>query len=158
MPELFTVQNNPNATDWNIEDESHANLEEVYPHRVFSANRRDNLFVSLSNRFEKNHLTCSQDTPGFLISLHTPDELPRFSDAFTFIPVDKQLLISIKPHIITTSEGVRRYSPELRKCFFKSERPLRYFKAYSQQKCMLECLANFTKAQCGCVPFYMPSG
>lgn len=95
MLELFTVQNNPNATDWNIEDgyESNANSEEIYPRRVFSANRRDNLFVSLSNRFEKHYSACAHDTPGFPISLNTPDELPRFFDAFTFVAVDKQLLI-----------------------------------------------------------------
>lgn len=59
--------------------------------------------------------------------------------------------------MITTSEGLRNYKPEQRKCFYQSERRLHFFKMYTQDNCEKECLANLTKTMCGCVKFSMPS-
>lgn len=36
------------------------------------------------------------------------------------------------------------------------EKPLIYFKVYTQSNCILECLTNATLKKCGCVSFYMP--
>lgn len=58
--------------------------------------------------------------------------------------------------MITTSDGLKHYLPNRRQCFFNKERFLRYFKVYTQQNCELECLANYTMQQCGCVKFSMP--
>lgn len=56
-----------------------------------------------------------------------------------------------------TSRGLRGiYTPQVRGCYFRSERQLRFFKLYSQKKCEMECLSNFTHDECGCVQFYMP--
>lgn len=66
------------------------------------------------------------------------------------------MLISIRPKIITTSDGLKHYEPHRRQCYFQRERRLRYFNTYSQTNCELECLANFTLSECGCVKFSMP--
>lgn len=65
--------------------------------------------------------------------------------------------ISVKPSVITTSDGLRSYAPRVRGCYFNSERQLRFFKSYSQQKCQLECFSNYLKMTCGCVTFSLPS-
>lgn len=58
---------------------------------------------------------------------------------------------------MVTSSGLRDYyTPQVRGCYFRSERQLRFFKLYSQKKCEMECLSNFTRDECGCVQFYMP--
>lgn len=64
---------------------------------------------------------------------------------------------SIKATQITTSDGLRGYEPSKRQCFFNSDRQLRFFKVYTQNNCEEECLANFTKQECGCARFFMPS-
>uniref|UniRef100_A0A182SYF3 Pickpocket n=1 Tax=Anopheles maculatus TaxID=74869 RepID=A0A182SYF3_9DIPT len=58
--------------------------------------------------------------------------------------------------MITTSDGLRYYTPERRQCFFNHERHLKYFKVYTQQNCELECTTNYTLHRCGCVKFSMP--
>lgn len=43
-----------------------------------------------------------------------------------------------------------------RKCYFDSERQLRFLKVYTQRNCELECLSNATLKTCGCVKFSLP--
>lgn len=63
----------------------------------------------------------------------------------------------VKPTVMSTSEGLRSYAPRVRGCYFRTERQLRFFKSYSQQKCYRECYSDYLKATCGCVPFAFPS-
>lgn len=90
------------------------------------------------------------------ILLHTPGEVAQVARQFFRIPFDQEVLISIRPKIITTSDGLKHYEPHRRQCYFQKERHLRYFNIYSQTNCELECLANFTLSKCGCVKFSMP--
>lgn len=87
-----------------------------------------------------------------------PDELPDILMSENFIPADQMTVISVIPKVITiTSNDLKRYAPQVRRCYLRSERPLRFFRSYSQRKCELECLANFIKKTCGCVHYGMPS-
>lgn len=94
---------------------------------------------------------------GFIIALHMPDEKVDIYKNSIYMPSEQHGSISIKPRVTVTSEGLRSYSPQVRGCYFRSERQLRFFKSYSLQKCEIECLANFTRNKCGCVRFDMPS-
>lgn len=109
--------------------------------------------IILDNTFKE----CVFSAPGFLLSVHGNDELPQFSNDFIFIPNEQTAKILIKPTMMTTSDGLRRYAPHVRNCYFRSERKLRFFKSYSKKKCDIECLANFTRNECGCVRYYTPS-
>lgn len=93
---------------------------------------------------------------GFRFQLHSPYELSPFDDFISISP-GQHLLIAIKPKMVTTSYDLRKYDPDKRGCYFSTERKLRFFKQYNQQKCEIECLANFTKNECSCVQFWMPS-
>lgn len=81
---------------------------------------------------------------GFKVLLHTPGELPRVSKQFFRIPLRQEVVVSVKPNMITTSDGLIDYSPDRRQCYFNDERYLKFFKVYTQSNCELECLANFT--------------
>ena len=43
----------------------------------------------------------------------------------------------------TEDEDVKKYEPV-------------YFSHYTMQGCIMECRANFSMEQCGCVPYYFP--
>lgn len=47
----------------------------------------------------------------FQILLHTPGEIPQVSKQYLRVPFNQELLISIKPKIITTSDGLKHYEP-----------------------------------------------
>lgn len=47
----------------------------------------------------------------FQILLHTPGEIPQVSRQYLRVPYDQEVLIAIKPKIITTSNGLMGYEP-----------------------------------------------
>ncbi|CAG9788697.1 unnamed protein product [Diatraea saccharalis] len=90
--------------------------------------------------------------------LHNPAELPRLSQQYFRSPLSQEVVVAVKSKMLTTSDGLKSYSPDRRQCYFPSERYLKYFKIYTQSNCEMECLTNFTYARCGCVHFGMPHG
>ncbi|KAG7308200.1 hypothetical protein JYU34_006869 [Plutella xylostella] len=90
------------------------------------------------------------------IFLHNPADLPH-SSVHSYAALPRQLSsLALTFHSTTTSHNLRKYHPEVRQCYFQSERFLRYFHIYTQNNCMLECRANYTFHRCECVPFYLP--
>jgi acid-sensing ion channel, other len=65
-----------------------------------------------------------------------------------------ELRVILKSH--KKDEALRRFPPELRKCYFDGERVLKYFKTYSTALCEWERFTNETLKICGCVKFSMP--
>lgn len=47
----------------------------------------------------------------FQLVLHTPGEVPQVAKQFFRIPFGQEVLIAIKPKIITTSDGLKHYEP-----------------------------------------------
>ena len=159
-PEMMTVKSRPNATNWSPETGYHdfdGEGLDTYPYRVLSAGARTGFFALLGLSDAQMDYVCRGPIQGFKILLHTPGEVPQVSKHYFRVPLNQEVLVSIQPQMITTSEDLRDYDPNIRGCFFHSERKLQFFKVYTQRNCELECIANFTKTQCGCVKFSMPS-
>lgn len=155
----MTVNARLNGSNWNIENGYESNVEEdeIYPHRAFGSGWQHRFHVVLGINVDDKSQYCNPFANGFRAALHVPDELPRIPDDYIFIPIDQEIYVSIKPNVITTSNGLRNYSPKKRGCYFKFERRLQFFRTYSQLKCESECEANFTLNSCGCIKFSMPS-
>lgn len=118
---------------------------------------RDSFTVELSRAKTRKNFKIRDYEVRFSIVLHMPDELADTTGNNILIPWKHYGRISIKPQVMGISEGLNNYKPHERGCYFHLERQLRFFKSYSEAKCEMECLANFTKSECGCVPYYMPS-
>lgn len=132
-----------------------------YPYHLVTLNDLDSLNVEMN--FENadwfwNYQCEAPITKVFKVFLHRPDEHKEAYDRPIEIEVGRKVTIGVKPHIITTSEFLRKYTPQLRQCYFNSERSLKFYRVYTKSNCEHECLANFTKDECGCVKFSMPSG
>lgn len=158
-PELLTVRDNPFATHWNADEgyRTNVNESEVYPYRVFGTSSRSGFEVVLNILLDGTFKNCNFLEPSFIIVFQMPDDVASSFARYKIIPVDQRALIRIKPKVTVTSEDLHHYSPQVRGCYFRSERRLRFHKSYSQRKCEEECYANSTKKVCGCVKFYMPS-
>ncbi|KAH8387433.1 hypothetical protein KR093_007037 [Drosophila rubida] len=131
---------------------------DTFPARVLSAGARSGIFMALQSFKQEVDYACRGPVQGFkvFVLLHAPDDVPQVSKQFVRIPMGREVLIAIKPNMITTSTGIAEYHPQRRQCFLSHERLLRFFKIYSEANCQLECLANFTLNKCGCVKFSMP--
>lgn len=152
---MMIVDNQPNVSDWSLESGySNKTDADAYPLRVFDV---DKYGLAFSIRLSKKDLepVCQDIYAGFSIYLHTPGEVTPQTSVHNLL--SKGVNIRIKATQTVTSEGSQNYGPNVRQCFFDSERRLRFFKYYSLSNCETECLSNFTKQQCDCVKFSMPS-
>lgn len=116
----------------------------TYPNRVLGPGARAGLNIVLKLDDPDLDYICRGPVQGFKILLHTPGEIPRVSKQYFRVPLRSEVVVSVKPNMITTSEGLAGYAPERRQCYFNRERNLKFFKVYTQSNCELECLANYT--------------
>lgn len=156
-PSHQTILNN--SKHWSFDEtfkynRMESNIE-AYPFRVFRSGARGSLHVitkALENNFDR---FCTGATPGFRMILHAPYELPNSNHRHIVISNNRSTNILIKPKIIRPSSNLDVCSPDERKCFFQSERKLKYFKIYTQINCFAECGWNKTLKDCGCISIGM---
>lgn len=109
------MDHNRTAPHWNLEDGYDPKIPAdplTYPFRVLGAGARVGLFALL--RLYEQHLEylCRGPVQGFKILLHTPGEIPQVSKHYFRVPMLSEVLVSVKPNMITTSEGLRHYEPD----------------------------------------------
>jgi amiloride-sensitive sodium channel len=90
------------------------------------------------------------------VLLHNPTDFPNVQDQYFRVPLDRHVIVGIRPRLMVTNKGLRSYEPERRQCYFARERHLLHFSIYTQQNCDFECYTNYTFKICGCVAYYMP--
>jgi acid-sensing ion channel, other len=113
----------------------------VYPLRVAISGKNNAFIITLKMR-KKDVDTACNGANGFRLAFHTPDELPRFASYFLNIPFNVETSILIKPRVMSTSNNLKNYKPKERQCYFNGEKELKFFKAYTQSNCKLECLTG----------------
>lgn len=130
---------------------------ENYPYRVHDTSQRSSLTVIFKVLQSDLNYTCSPGIHGFVVSLHPPNEEPQIYERYFYLPLQKTVLLAVKPQFRVLSKSVRTHDVHLRRCYLYDERPLRFFKHYNANNCRTECWTNATMAQCGCVKFSNPS-
>ncbi|CAL7937690.1 unnamed protein product [Xylocopa violacea] len=145
-----------NSIDWNPETGYDENVgADSIPWRPYGAGQFYGLTLVLDTDIEEYYCSSSASV-GFKMLLHNPVETPKIADfAFTVTPGEETRVI-VAPRISTASTSIISVPQRKRKCFFTSERKLRYYRTYTQRNCVLECEANFTQKLCDCVQYYMP--
>lgn len=161
VSEMFTITNNSNITNWSPESGYPANLRNVtrpqYPRRIFNSKPLGALIVY--PRLLKCDMSyeCRGPFHGFTVAISSPVEMIGLSRRIIRVSPQEQVDISIAPVSIYSSKKIEQYKPVQRQCFNNGERQLRFFKFYGKHNCEMECLTNFTKKECGCVKYSMPS-
>uniref|UniRef100_A0A1B0DLX3 Uncharacterized protein n=1 Tax=Phlebotomus papatasi TaxID=29031 RepID=A0A1B0DLX3_PHLPP len=163
------------SKDWNLE-EGYTTLDlSTHPQRALGDGVRVGLYILLKASEKDFDYLCSEMMQGFKVHLHSPDEIPQIARQFFRVPLNQGIMVSVKPSMITTSEGLRAYNPirltkrslhffqmftnsfrSRRQCYFNHERQLKFFRNYTQKNCELECFSLFMIKECGCAKFYMP--
>lgn len=153
----MNVESNPNISNWSADEGYNSSVVgEGYPRRIANTWSLGALFIQLRQSKYDFGFKCSDEEVAFHIFLHMPGETPSHRLPFQIYP-SEVTKIWIKPTLTVTSRGLRRYTPEQRKCFFTYERPLQSYQIYTMKNCATECFTNYLKKKCGCVYFHMPS-
>lgn len=155
-PEMLILDTKPNISSWNLDD-GYTETSNPYPLRTVIASSDRNFILKLATSNYEYEYQCRGFYQGYNLILTTPGETLKQSRNSFRVPLSEKTKIAIKPILTITSDGLRNYEPNQRQCFYQHERQLRFFKLYTQSNCEEECLANYTKNECGCVKFSMPS-
>lgn len=102
------------------------------------------------------HDLCHPLKNSFKFIFHLPNEVPTVFHYSDYVNFKVGLKLKISAVSTRTDKGLRKYSPEKRRCYFNGERKLQFFKSYTKIHCNLECLTNFTLRRCGCVHYSYP--
>uniref|UniRef100_A0A1I8NHK4 Amiloride-sensitive sodium channel n=1 Tax=Musca domestica TaxID=7370 RepID=A0A1I8NHK4_MUSDO len=143
---------------WSLEQgyEAGTNPHNSYPARILSSGIKSGFSAIIMDEKKNIDYGCRQAQQGYKLLIHPPDDVPQVSKHYLHIPMSEETTIAVIPNMMTTSEGIEKYSTDKRQCYMARERQLRFFKVYTENNCELECLTNFTLSQCGCVKFSMP--
>lgn len=156
---LSAVVDQPIVSGWSL-DKGYVDITNTssYPIHVYGSQERAAFTIHLQGLADGLEYLCRDVvSSGFKVYLHTPGDVLRSTDPFDQVWFDEHVSLAITPKTISTAGGLRTYRPSQRRCFFTSERPLRFYTIYTQHNCEVECLANYTVQECGCVKFSMPS-
>lgn len=157
---LETIKNNPNELNWERESGYKGeSFENEYPLRVDQPGSDAGLEITLVVHEKDRSTMCTSNDEEFEVFLSMPDESMDtiYMDISTInVPILTNSIIAMEPELTTTSEELRGYSPNERGCFHNSDRRLNFHKFYSEKNCQLECAANYSIQEHGCVPFFSP--
>ncbi|XP_015833908.2 pickpocket protein 28-like [Tribolium castaneum] len=145
------------SSSWSIESGYGSNSGIwTYPQRALLAGAKNGFSIQLISSKSNLDFLCRMGPQGFKVLVHSPASFPTPSQEYFRVPLDQTVIAEVQPTMINTSDSVRAYSKDRRRCYFQTERYLQYFKIYNKVNCEIECLANFTLDMCGCVNFFMP--
>jgi amiloride-sensitive sodium channel len=136
---------------WTLQNGYETEDDEVLPIRSMPINE---VGFSIVNSLES--YTCIHHGRGYKVFFHLPNEIPTPFHESQFVKSLYRKFFVINAKFHTTSENLRDYRPEIRRCYFEGEKKLKFFKSYTKALCDFECMTNYTLRQCGCVKFNMP--
>ncbi|KAK9709716.1 Amiloride-sensitive sodium channel [Popillia japonica] len=108
------------STGWSLENGYIESDEDYdYPRRINGKSGLTLLIKSL--RYDHDYI-CQGQFQGFKIFLHNPSEILMFDNEFFRASINQEVMVAIKPDMITTSSGLEDYDPHKRGCYFAKER------------------------------------
>lgn len=146
-----------NILDGNLHQSIKSDLKiEKNPKKILGAGVTAGLELILNGTNAGAKKVCSNSSSGFMLDMHSSVDIPKVSNRVLKIPLNQELLVAVRPNVMTTSELLVDYSSEVRQCYFDGEKKLKFFQSYTQLNCELESLTNFTLGICGCIRIGMP--
>lgn len=128
-----------------------------FPYRTFNVEVDYGFRVILKILNRNLDPLCGLGFKGFKISFHSPMEFPRLQRVQYHVVPNTSVNFEITPKVFKSTNHIRQYGPSTRHCYYRKERRLKFFKIYTRQNCIAECLSNLMVQECGCVRFTLPS-
>lgn len=145
------------TSSWSLDGGYQSDDLNAYPYPILSQHHDALRIILKTNDVDLDYI-CHGSNQGFLVFFHLPGDFASITGKHLFIPIRHDVNIAMSGKLTKISESLKSYRPNQRKCYLTNEKPLQFFKQYSQNACNLECFANYTMNKCGCVKFSMPRG
>ena len=87
-------------------------VSDSYPRRFLDSGESAGLYVKFKSHKKDVDYICKGPVQGFTIILHTPGEVSRTSKKYFRVPVNQEVIVSVKPQMIITDEELSGHAPE----------------------------------------------
>uniref|UniRef100_W8BES3 Sodium channel protein Nach n=1 Tax=Ceratitis capitata TaxID=7213 RepID=W8BES3_CERCA len=142
--------------EWSPENGYQKNLPRSYsPMPAIGTGETLGLSVTLDVQAD-NYYCSSASSVGFKILLHNPLEVPNMREIGLPLTPGRETKVRIRAVKTDSEQGLRSMSKMSRRCLFADEKPLEYYRFYTQRNCEVECLAKMLLKYCGCVTHFVP--
>lgn len=84
---------------------------ETYPQRALGDGVRAGLYIWMKLAEKNFDYMCRASMQGFKVQLHSPDDVPHVSQQYFRVPLNKEITVTVKPSMLTTSNRLRIYDP-----------------------------------------------
>ncbi|XP_017488463.1 PREDICTED: pickpocket protein 28 [Rhagoletis zephyria] len=142
--------------NWSLDDGYVDQGYNSYPQRTAFSSARNGFFAFLQGYEHNFEYACRSFKQGYKVFVTSPESVPVTTGNYILVPHGDEVMVSVLPNYVISTDNLHDFSPEKRQCYFNDERYLRYFRFYSESNCQVECLTNFTINKCGCAKFWMP--
>ncbi|XP_025196558.1 pickpocket protein 28-like [Melanaphis sacchari] len=148
---------NSKETAWNPEFGFNENAQTFnLPWKVIGDTVEDSIIMRFNLQNEKTGNHCPKTDKGMTLFLHSPVDVPANIKPTAYISVNNIAYITTTFTLVSISESISSWKPDIRHCYYQHERILKFFKIYTVNNCEIECRANNSLKMCGCVAFYHP--
>jgi acid-sensing ion channel, other len=134
-------------SQWSLDQGYCYNSSDQYPARATQDGS-----LELRMKVPKNFR--SREALRYYISL--PNEILTHISLSNVLYFETQKVVTFSAKSKRMDEGLRKFSPQNRECYFQDERKLKFFNSYTRSNCMYECFTNYTLKLCDCVAFVLP--
>lgn len=122
--------------------------EDEFPLKAF-AGADVGFNIVLNQNLSDLDFMCKGPVQGYKFKIHSPYVIPRMSSGYQRIQLKTETLVRVQPELSLNSDITGSI------CHSRSTKSLKYFKEYSHENCISECIASYTLSKCGCVKFSM---
>ncbi|KAE9532798.1 hypothetical protein AGLY_009879, partial [Aphis glycines] len=151
------ILKNAKVTAWNPEIGFNKNAKSFnLPWKVTGDTVEDSIIIRFDLKKENTGKHCPTTDKGMALFLHSPIDVPANIQPTAYIAVNNIAYITTTFTLITASESISSWKPDIRKCYHQNERTLKFFRIYTVNNCDIECRANNSLKMCGCVAYYHP--
>jgi acid-sensing ion channel, other len=103
------LQHGRKAPHWSLEEGYKTSNISTYPNRAMGPGKSGELQILMSSDLGDYDARCQGRNQGFKVVLHTPGEIPFVSKKSFRIAQDQDVLVSVKPNIMITSEELQSF-------------------------------------------------
>jgi acid-sensing ion channel, other len=84
---------------------------QTYPFRALGVGVQMGISLDLTVQMKHFGNSCKSKAQGFRMVLHAPSEIPQLSKYFQKLSIEHEVIVTVRPEMMTTDEDLQSYRP-----------------------------------------------
>jgi acid-sensing ion channel, other len=84
---------------------------QTFPFRALGVGVQMGISLDLAVHVRHFNNSCKSKAQGFKMVLHAPSEIPQLTKYFQKLPIEHEVIVTVRPEMMTTDEDLQNYKP-----------------------------------------------